>query len=300
MTAEPGRSRGANRGFSADSSVPGRGPVAAPVPVRPAATVMLLRDGDSGPEVFTLQRVSSMVFAGGMTVFPGGGVDPADRAAVPWSGPGPAWWASQWGIDEAQARTVVVTAVRELFEETGVLLAAPEASGAGVVGHTEGALERAPACASGEGPGAFSDADAVPAGRATGDGMLRDGLAAHRFGLDIALGARGLAIDAAALSPWARWITPPGPPRRYDTFFFAAALPADQHPDFATSEAVRGGWVRPGEALAAGRAGAIGLMPPTIAMLTDLAAVGSVADALAAPRDLAAVHHDRPPFRSGR
>ena len=93
-------------------------------PVRPASTVMLVRDGRPGLEVFTLRRVAGMAFAGGMTAFPGGGVDPSDTDPdIPWAGPDARWWADQWRIGPDEARSQVVAAVRELFEETGILLA---------------------------------------------------------------------------------------------------------------------------------------------------------------------------------
>ena len=105
---------------------------AEPVAPRPAATVMLVRDrvaGEGGPvEVFMLRRVASMEFAPRMMVFPGGGVDPRDADPhLPWAGPPPAHWAAWLGCDEASARELVIAAVREVFEECGVLLAGPDA-----------------------------------------------------------------------------------------------------------------------------------------------------------------------------
>lgn len=239
------------------------------VPIRPASTVMLVRDSTSasdrsgsdpvsdrsgrgaGIEVFTLRRVAQMVFAAGMTVFPGGGVDMSDAdESIPWTGPDPAWWAEQWRIGRAAARAQVVAAVRELYEETGVLLA-----------HREGAVA------------VWSDA-----------APDRAAVTAHRLSLAALLRARGARLSADLLRPWARWITPPGQVRRYDTYFFVAALPDGQQPDFATSEAAAGGWQRPAEVLRAGEAGEVGLLPPTVAMMTDLAAARSVADLLATPR----------------
>ena len=220
----------------------------ADVPIRAASTVMLVRDGARGPEVFTLRRVAAMAFAAGMTVFPGGGVDPSDaEGEIPWAGPDVAWWAAQWRIDEVSARGQVVAAVRELYEETGVLLAG------GAAGSGDG----------------------------TGD---RAAVAEHRLSLAALLRLRGAELRADLLRPWARWITPPGQPRRYDTYFFLAALPDGQQPDFATSEAVSGGWQHPSDVLRAGRAGDVGLMPPTVAMMTDLAGARSVSELLAAPR----------------
>ncbi|HEY4994302.1 MAG TPA: NUDIX domain-containing protein, partial [Nakamurella sp.] len=96
------------------------------IPLRRAATVMLLRDTAAGLEVFVLRRVTGMAFAAGMTVFPGGAVDTADDAApLAWVGPDAIWWAERLGVSARDAASLVVAAVRELFEETGVLLAGP-------------------------------------------------------------------------------------------------------------------------------------------------------------------------------
>lgn len=224
------------------------------VPVRPASTVMLLRDGAGGVEVFTLQRVAQMAFAAGMTVFPGGGVDPSDaEGPLPWRGPDPDWWAAQWRIQADAARAQVVAAARELFEETGVLLASP--------------------------------AD----GQSEAHAQDRAAVTAHQLSLPAALSRRGQHLCADLLTPWARWITPPGSSRRYDTYFFLAALPQGQQADAHTSEAVHGGWHRPVELLRAGEEGEIGLMPPTLAMLTDLAEAASVSDLQSTPRDITPV-----------
>ncbi len=99
---------------------------------RQAATVLLLRDGAPGLEVYLLRRTKGMPFAGGMTAYPGGGVDPRDGdAEVAWSGPSPARWAAAFGCDERLARELVCAAVRETFEEAGVLLAGDPAGGHG-------------------------------------------------------------------------------------------------------------------------------------------------------------------------
>src|SRR5574340_1593535 len=98
------------------------------LPPRDASTVMLVRDGARGVEVFLLRRVAGMAFAGGMTVFPGGGVDPSDAdAEVEWAGPSVAWWAERFTTDVDRAKALVCAAVRETFEECGVLLAGPTA-----------------------------------------------------------------------------------------------------------------------------------------------------------------------------
>jgi 8-oxo-dGTP pyrophosphatase MutT (NUDIX family) len=89
-----------------------------PVPPRDAATVLLLRDGAQGPEVHVMVRQTSMAFAGGAIAFPGGGVAEADRGVVPG-----AEWSTRMGCSEADAAAVVAAAVRELAEETGVVVA---------------------------------------------------------------------------------------------------------------------------------------------------------------------------------
>src|SRR5206468_2840260 len=97
-----------------------------PAVPRDAATVLLVRDRPDGLEVFLQHRVRGMPFAGGMTVFPGGGVDARDAdTSIAWTGPQPDWWAARFGCDTGLARALVCAAVRETFEEAGVLLAAP-------------------------------------------------------------------------------------------------------------------------------------------------------------------------------
>ena len=97
------------------------------VPARDASTVILVRDSARGPEVFLQRRTGAMAFAAGMTVFPGGGVDPTDGVAdIAWAGPDPAWWARRFATTEPVAKALVAAAVRETFEECGLLLAVDE------------------------------------------------------------------------------------------------------------------------------------------------------------------------------
>jgi 8-oxo-dGTP pyrophosphatase MutT (NUDIX family) len=229
---------------------------------------MLIRDGRRGLEVFTLRRVAGMAFAGGMTAFPGGAVDPSDDdPTVPWHGPGPVWWARQWGIGVAAARCQVVAAVRELFEETAILLAAPTPA------------------ATGSGSRSCDPADR----RADRDAEReadRLALVTHRRSLAEVLRGTNQRLRADLLRPWARWITPPGQSRRYDTYFFVAALPEGQQASAVTTEATAGQWERPADMLDAGRAGLIGMLPPTVAMLTDLSSATGVAQVLATRREV--------------
>jgi 8-oxo-dGTP pyrophosphatase MutT (NUDIX family) len=214
---------------------------------------VLLRDRAAGPEVYLLRRHVTMDFAGGMCVFPGGGVDPRDfDAAVGWAGPTPGEWAERLGTDEELARALVCAAVRETFEESGVLLAGNDVDG--VVADT------------------------------TADDWETDRLALLDRTLSLAamLDRRGLVLRADLLRPWAHWITPEVEPRRFDTRFFVAALPTGQRTRDVGGEADRVTWIRPSDALAAFDRGEIGLMPPTAFTLGELAAYDSVADVLAA------------------
>ena len=223
------------------------------VPIRDAATVVLLRDGAAALEVWLLTRVSRMVFAAGMSVFPGGRVDPAD-AALPWSGRAAERFAADFGCDVELARALVGAAVRETFEETGVLITTPAAE---------------LSCAQPD----------VEAGR-VGFGQL--------------LTEHGLAIDADAVRPWSRWITPRGQPRRYDTRFFVAALPGGACAADLTTESSMARWLPVAQALAERDAGTRALMPPTVQTLTSLRAYATVAEVLAAApaRSLAPVQRE--------
>jgi 8-oxo-dGTP pyrophosphatase MutT (NUDIX family) len=230
------------------------------VPVRDAATVVLLRDSPSGPEAFLL-RVRGMAFAAGMTVFPGGAVDPRDAdTAVGWVGPPVSDWTAPFDADEALARALLCAAVRETFEESGVLLAGPSA---GEVTSTDG-------------PNWEDD---------------RVGLERRDFSLAELLARRGLLLRADLLRPWAHWITPPTESvrRRYDTRFFVAALPAGQRTRDVTSEADVVEWVRPADALDQLHRGERPMMPPTIVTLEEIAGFGSVAEVLAADRSPARI-----------
>ena len=223
------------------------------VPARDAATVALLRDTSDGVEVYLLRRVRAMAFAGGMHVFPGGAVDPADaEVGGGWAGPPPSEFAAALGCDEPLARALVRAAVRETFEESGVLLAGP--SGDTVLGDVS--------------------TDEWEAERSA--------LEARAQSLSELLARRGLVLRADLLRPCAHWITPELEPRRFDTRFFVARVPAGQVCREAGGEADHRLWVRPQDALDRG----LGMMPPTAAVLADLAAAPDVAAALAAPRTI--------------
>jgi 8-oxo-dGTP pyrophosphatase MutT (NUDIX family) len=179
-----------------------------PVPTRGAATVLLVRDGASGPEVFLQRRAPTMEFAPSMFVFPGGGVDPQDvEARLPDEALGRL--AASMGCPPEDARPFVAAAVRELDEECGVRL------------------------------------------------------------------------DPADLVVRAHWITPPFERRRYDTWFFAAALPEGAQARGLTSEADHVRWSTPAEMFAMAAGGRALMLPPTVVALEQLGAFSSIADFLA-------------------
>jgi 8-oxo-dGTP pyrophosphatase MutT (NUDIX family) len=231
----------------------------APVVPKPAATVVLIRDDPAPPpgrtplQVFLQRRVAGMAFAGGMTVFPGGGVDPSDHLDITgWIGPGPGTWGERLGHPPELAGALVKAAVRETYEECGVLLA-------------------------GDGPVAFTAA-------------ARADLVDRRTTLPAILGERPLRADL--LRAWARWITPPSSPRRYDTAFLVARLPDAQEADAHTTEAVEARWWHPAEALDRWDAGELQLMLPTHTTLREIDQCPDCAAVLAA-----ADHRDIKPVR---
>jgi 8-oxo-dGTP pyrophosphatase MutT (NUDIX family) len=223
--------------------------------------VVLLRDGASSLEAYVLRRRASMAFAAGMHAFPGGAVDPRDteHPLESWAGPSPGEWGERLGCDPAAARGFVCAAVRETFEESGVLLASTPGDGAAVVDAS--------------GPG-WEEA--------------RQSLVDRRLALTDLLDGRGLVLRSDLLAAWAHWVTPRFEDRRYDTWFFLALLPAGQEPRDVSGEADRTAWNRPADAVAAARAGELAMLPPTWATLEELAGFASAeaAFAAAAGRDL--------------
>ena len=205
-----------------------------PAEPRNAATVVVMRSGDRGPEVYLLRRQTSMAFAGGMCVFPGGGVDPRDfDHAVSWAGPDAAEWARRLGTDESLARALVCAAVRETFEESGVLLA-------------------------GESP------DSVVADT-TGDDWERDraALEAKELSFTDFLEQRGLVLRTDLLGAWRAWLTPEFEPRRYRTWFFVADLPEGQRTRDVSTESDHVTWLPVARAVEDAESEQILMLPPT-------------------------------------
>jgi 8-oxo-dGTP pyrophosphatase MutT (NUDIX family) len=229
----------------------------APVPLRDAATVILVRDatGPDGVEVFMLRRNLRSDFVGGAWVFPGGGVDDHDRHGgldAVCRGRSDADASRQLGV-AAGGLAFWVAAIRESFEEAGILLAR----------HGDGRMVD------------FSD-PAV-------DERFREHRRAVDRGerrlVDVCLD-EGLQLAVDGLAYFAHWITPEGSVRRYDTRFFIAAPPAGQVPLHDDREVVGHRWIRPSDALALHRAGDFDLITPTLHTLTTLERFGSAAAVL--------------------
>lgn len=223
---------------------------------REAASVILLRDGERGPEVWLMRRVVSMAFAAGMYVFPGGKLDADDRETGRFIGKATlARRSAQLGVRMDVAGALVGAAARETFEETGVLLTDQP---------TVATSEQRQAVESGD--YAFSEL----------------------------LSSRGVRVDGQGIIPWARWITPPQEPRRFDTFFFVARMPSGTDPRADTGEAAEAGWVDVNQALDEVNRGARAMLPPTFSNLMDVREHRSVAEVLdvASTRTVAPVHPD--------
>ena len=237
---------------------------------RDAASVVLLRDGATGLEVYLLRRRPTMAFAAGMHVYPGGSVDPRDReAAEHWAGPPPAVWAEAFSCGPDLATELVAAAVRETFEESGVLLATRR--------------------------------DGTPVTDTIGEDWERDRLALidGELALSEFLAARDLLLRADLLSSWAHWITPEWQTRRFDTRFFLAAVPPGQRTRDVGGEADRVTWLPVAEAFEGFRDGSLTMMNATAATLRDLTAHPDVASAMAAPRRIRPIL-GRPLLTGGR
>jgi 8-oxo-dGTP pyrophosphatase MutT (NUDIX family) len=226
-----------------------------PAEPRNAATVVLLRPGSEGPEVYLLRRQTSMAFAAGMCVFPGGGVDPRDfDHEIAWAGPGPGEWAARMGTDEASARALVCAAVRETFEESGVLLAGESAKT--VVADT------------------------------TGEDWETDraALEARELAFTEFLERRGLVLRTDLLGVWAAWLTPIFEPRRYRTWFFVADLPEGQRTRDVSTESDQVTWLPAMQAVLDVEGKRMFMLPPTYLTCLEVAQYADPAGVLDAAR----------------
>lgn len=229
----------------------------------PAATLVLLRDAAAGPEALLLRRSRATRFAPGFYVFPGGRVDPSDgdeSLARLWDGLAPGAARARLGLDPGATPSALAyygAAVREAFEETGVVACAVAGS---VWSVADGSARRCP----------------VAAARKS----LLDGTES----LARVLRRLRLRLDGAALEYVAHWVTPASSPRRYDTRFFVTAVPFDARVAEDQREVVEAVWLSPRDALARHRTGDFPLMRPTRRTLEDFRAFPSVAALLAAYR----------------
>jgi 8-oxo-dGTP pyrophosphatase MutT (NUDIX family) len=227
-----------------------------PPPARPAATVVLLRDAPGGLEVFLMRRHGESDVLGGAYVFPGGKLDAddarLDMAAHLDQAPDALHQAlGEPELDATTAASLYVAALREAFEESGILFAEDAATASAV------------------------DADAAAA-------RLRGGQSFAAL-----LAAMGLRLRTRDVAPWSRWVTPNVPTmmnKRFDTRFFVAAVPSDQtarHDDFETTHSV---WLPPRTALEQYRDGLITMAAPQIMSLAHLARHQRVDSVLGAAR----------------
>lgn len=203
-------------GLTASARVTLAKKVADDVRPMPAVSVLPLRDGPEGIEVFVQFRAATMDFAAGAVVFPGGRLD-ADEQPVDVAAAHSGAWT---GTHLPDARLLAAAAIREVAEECGVLLRSDD------------------------------------------------------------------------LVPWDDWVTPPGGRRRFDVAFYLTATRPDQDWRNTTTEAVMAAWRRPAELLQAAVEGAVRLMPPTLALLNELAGLANVATAVATVRRIAPVLND--------
>jgi 8-oxo-dGTP pyrophosphatase MutT (NUDIX family) len=233
---------------AAPASDPTANPSQAPAPARPAATVVILRDGGQGLEAFMVVRHRAIDFAGGALVFPGGKVDRGDAD--------PGWGALAPVAAAPPARSLYVAAARESFEEAGLMLA-----------RRQGA------------PGLLSAAET----HELVDRHRANLIAGKISFLDLVRRER-LQLATDLMVPFAHWITPEGVPKRFDTHFLLVAAPVNQLGAHDGGESIEGLWISPQQALAEAEAGQRTLVFATQMNLAKLARHASVAAAIAAAR----------------
>jgi 8-oxo-dGTP pyrophosphatase MutT (NUDIX family) len=216
---------------------------------KPAATIVLLREGAGGLEVLLLRRVRSSGFVPGAWVFPGGRVDRDDAGTAlveRLDGLTPVVASQRLGLPpdaDPPALAYYVAAIREAFEETGILVGRDSSGGAPRAAAVDAEVQR-----------------------------LRERLLEDEDSFPLLLDQMGCRMDASAVEYIAHWITPEAEPRRYDTRFFAAAVPAAVESLHHTKEMSDAVWIMPHEALRKNREGAFPMVFPTIKTLAALEA----------------------------
>lgn len=211
-----------------------------------AATVLLVRDSPLGLEVYVQERVAEMPTFPNTTVFPGGGLDERDLGHG--DGVDAARWAQLLGVEPDLAHGLVMTAVREVFEESGILLAR----------HRTGQL-------------VSDSAPYLPA---------RERLESHELAFTDFLRDNELTVATDLLYPFARWVGPGPDTPQFDTFSFVVQAPVGQMPTGDTREAKSTGWFQPSLILTGWRTGLLRLVIPTWSQLTALAEFRTVAELL--------------------
>lgn len=177
-----------------------------------ASSVVLLRDSPTGLETWLGYRPGTSPL--GVLAFPGGSLESSDDDAVGWLGPPPAYWAERMGTaDVGLARRHVIGAIRELFEETGILLAGPDLSST-VENNTSPEWMRA-----------------------------REAVAEQEKSFTDVLAKRGLSVRTDLLKPLVNWLSPDFSHRRFNTRYFAATVPMNQQPSMLASKGVWARWV---------------------------------------------------------
>jgi len=224
---------------------------------KPAATLILLREGRAGPEVLLLQRTHSAAFLGGAYVFPGGSLDAQDTALFPRAhGLGDAQASARLGLASG-GLAYYIAAIRECFEEAGILL--------------------------------LCDRDGVPI-----DSARAAALAHKRKGsFGALLEEEDLYVPAGALAYYGHWITAPGRSRRFDARFFVALAPEGQEGSHDAAETVHDVWLRPQEAIERGNRGEIELVFATRHTLTDLGRFARREDAFEYARGIPEIETNR-------
>ena len=225
---------------------------------RPAATLLLLRDGSLGPEAFLLQRTQNAAFLAGAHVFPGGALDKADRDVRVLrrvAGISDAQASARLGI-ESGGLAYWVAAIRECFEEAGILLAESE------------------------------DGRALDARRVASLAQYRGALHAGKLAFHEFLEKERLLLRGTELAYFGHWITAPGRARRFDTRFFLALAPEGQPGAHDGTELIDSLWLRPVEALERQARGAMELVFATKNTLADLQRFARARDAFEHAREV--------------
>ncbi|MHA7268545.1 NUDIX hydrolase [Arthrobacter sp. HLT1-20] len=237
---------------------------------RPASSVVLLKDSPSGLQTFLTYRPGGSPL--GAVAFPGGTIEAADDDVTDWVGPSPTQWAKSLGsADIGLAKRHVVAAIRETFEETGILLAGPDASS--LVENISGPEWM----------------------------RARESIAGQETTFAALLERYGLALRTDLLKPLSHWLSPDFAHRRFDTRYFAAATPINQQPSLLTSKGVWGRWASAGDILASRTSTALGdevAQPLTVGLtLGELVVPGVeiILEKIAAARGcIAYLNHKRP------